>query len=106
MSPDANESFSRMENNPAAASAAEAAHTLDAEAGAGADRYGAARNRLREHWAEAKADLDTFRQRAVDYSQNAAKATNAYAHDHPWQTAGAAIGVGALLGWLITRRPH
>lgn len=67
-------------------------------------RYAEARRRLREHWAVTKEDFGHFRRRTVDYSQTAAKATNAYAHDHPWQTAGAAIGVGALLGWLITRR--
>lgn len=67
-------------------------------------RYAEARRKLREHWAETKQDISHFRQQAVDYSQSAAKATNAYAHDHPWRTAGAAVGVGALLGWLISRR--
>lgn len=67
-------------------------------------RYTEARRKLREHWSVAKGDLSQFKRQAMDYSQSAAKATNAYAHDHPWQTAGAAVGVGALLGWLITRR--
>lgn len=67
-------------------------------------RYADARRRLREHWVVAKDDLAHFSQRAADYSQSAARVTNAYAHDHPWRTAGAAIGVGALLGWLLTRR--
>lgn len=67
-------------------------------------RYAEAKRKLREHWSVAKEDLSHFKRQAYDYSQSAAKATNAYAHDHPWRTAGAAIGVGALLGWLITRR--
>ena len=68
------------------------------------ERYGAAREKLKEHWAVAKDDLDVLKQKAIDYSQSAAKATNTFAHDHPWTTAGAAVGVGALIGWLMTRR--
>lgn len=70
----------------------------------GSKRYAAAREKLREHWEVAKGDLDNLKQKAVDYSQSAAKATNTFAHDHPWTTAGAAVGVGALIGWLVTRR--
>jgi len=68
------------------------------------ERYGAAREKMKEHWAVAKDDLDVLKQKAIDYSQSAAKATNTFAHDHPWTTAGAAVGVGALIGWLVTRR--
>lgn len=68
------------------------------------ERYGAAREKLKEHWAVAKDDLDVLKQKAIDYSQSAARATNTFAHDHPWTTAGAAVGVGALIGWLMTRR--
>lgn len=68
------------------------------------ERYGAAREKLKEHWAVAKDDLDILKQKAIDYSQSAARATNTFAHDHPWTTAGAAVGVGALIGWLMTRR--
>ncbi|HZX30499.1 MAG TPA: hypothetical protein VFF03_04030 [Rhodocyclaceae bacterium] len=68
------------------------------------ERYNAARDKLKEHWAVAKDDLDVLKQKAIDYSQTAARATNTFAHDHPWTTAGAAVGVGALIGWLVTRR--
>lgn len=67
-------------------------------------RYTVAREKLREHWAVAKEDMDHLKQKAMGYSQSAAKATNTFAHDHPWTTAGAAVGVGALIGWLVTRR--
>lgn len=88
-----------------AASAADlAADAADRAAQAGNERYAAMRGRLREQWSVAKKDLGQFKRRAADYSQSAAKATDAYAHDHPWRTAGAAVGVGALLGWLISRR--
>lgn len=68
------------------------------------ERYSAARDKLKEHWSGAKDDLDVWRKKAVDYSQSAARATNTFAHDHPWTTAGAAVGVGALIGWLVSRR--
>lgn len=85
--------------------AAEAAADTASRAGQMADdRYAAMRGRLREQWSSAKRDFGHFSRRAADYSQSAAKATDAYAHDHPWRTAGAAVGVGALLGWLISRR--
>jgi ElaB/YqjD/DUF883 family membrane-anchored ribosome-binding protein len=89
--------------NEFATAGMEDAKLLEAAEEAGS-RYAEARRKLREHWTVAKEDLSHFRQQAYDYSQSAAKATNAYAHDHPWRTAGAAVGVGALLGWLITRR--
>ncbi|WP_171013671.1 DUF883 family protein [Chitinivorax sp. B] len=34
----------------------------------------------------------------------AAKATDEYVHDHPWQAVGVAAGVGFLLGLLVARR--
>lgn len=68
------------------------------------EKYGAAREKMKEQWAVAKDDLDVLKQKAIGYSQSAAKATNTFAHDHPWTTAGAAVGVGALIGWLMTRR--
>lgn len=87
----------------APAGTADTTQLLEAAELAGS-RYAEAKRRLREHWAVAKEDMSHFRRQAVDYSQSAAKATNAYAHDHPWRMAGAAVGVGALIGWLVTRR--
>lgn len=77
---------------------------LDTAQAQGTRRYRAAREKLREQWAGAKEDLDIMKQRALDYSHSAAKVTNTFAHDHPWTTAGAAAGVGALIGWLVSRR--
>lgn len=84
--------------------ASSASSTLTAAEADVAGRYAVARHRLRERWADAKTDLGQLRRRAYDYSQCAARATNTYAHEHPWTTAGAAVGLGALLGWLVTRR--
>ena len=36
--------------------------------------------------------------------QEAALAADRYAHDEPWRVAGAALAVGALVGFLLARR--
>jgi ElaB/YqjD/DUF883 family membrane-anchored ribosome-binding protein len=55
--------------------------------------------------------LQSARDRAVEAAQDAAerareaaRAADAYAHDEPWRIAGAALAVGALLGFLLGRR--
>lgn len=103
MAENLSESLNKVEDSLGAAATAGAA-ALQAAKMTGRDRYAAAMDRMREHWSVAKEDLDHFKQRAIDYSQTAAKATSTYAHDHPWRTASAAVGVGALIGWLISRR--
>ncbi len=40
----------------------------------------------------------------MERSKEAARATDEYVHDHPWQAVGVAAGVGFLLGMLIARR--
>jgi ElaB/YqjD/DUF883 family membrane-anchored ribosome-binding protein len=41
---------------------------------------------------------------AAKKARDAASTANAYAHDEPWQVAGAALAVGVLLGLLLGRR--
>ncbi|MGA0573066.1 glycine zipper domain-containing protein [Variovorax sp. VNK109] len=41
---------------------------------------------------------------AARRAKEAAAAADAYAHDEPWRVAGAALAVGALLGYLLGRR--
>ena len=49
-------------------------------------------------------ELDGAGAAAVNRTRAAARATDGYAHDHPWTIAGACAGVGLLLGMLISRR--
>ena len=37
-------------------------------------------------------------------AKDAAVAADRYAHDEPWRVAGAALAVGALVGFLLARR--
>ena len=41
---------------------------------------------------------------ATQKAREAANTANAYAHDEPWQIAGAALAVGVLVGLLLGRR--
>lgn len=41
---------------------------------------------------------------AARQAKEAAYAADRYAHDEPWRVAGAALAVGALLGFLLARR--
>jgi ElaB/YqjD/DUF883 family membrane-anchored ribosome-binding protein len=97
-----NESFHKVEGKLETA-ATHAAETLKAMEHKGAERYAASKENLRERWATAKADLGQLRQSAADYSQSAAKTVDTFARNRPWVTAGIAVGVGALIAWLITR---
>ncbi len=42
--------------------------------------------------------------RAAKKAKQAAGTANTYAHDEPWQIAGAALAVGLLVGLLLSRR--
>jgi ElaB/YqjD/DUF883 family membrane-anchored ribosome-binding protein len=43
-------------------------------------------------------------QEAARQAKDAAYAADRYAHDEPWRVAGAALAVGALLGFMLGRR--
>ena len=43
-------------------------------------------------------------QEAARQAKDAALAADRYAHDEPWRVAGAALAVGALVGFLLARR--
>ena len=59
-------------------------------------QIGALRDRIDE-------GLSRARESAVEAAQEAA-AADRYAHDEPWRVAGAALAVGALVGFLLARR--
>jgi ElaB/YqjD/DUF883 family membrane-anchored ribosome-binding protein len=59
-----------------------------------------ARQRLAVALERSKEIFGRVRDRAID----GAKATDKAVHDHPYQAIGIALGVGALIGYLATRR--
>ena len=52
----------------------------------------------------AKLRLQELEGQAVDRAKEAARATDDYVHDHPWQSIGVAAAVGVVVGLLMNRR--
>ena len=52
----------------------------------------------------AKLRLQELEGQAVDRAKEAARATDDYVHDHPWQSIGIAAAVGVMIGLLMNRR--
>lgn len=61
-----------------------------------------ARKRLVSALEKGKAAWNRVQERAVE----GAKATDEMIHEHPYKALGIAFGVGALLGYLLSRRNH
>ena len=52
----------------------------------------------------AKAKLQDVQDDAMDRAKVAARATDEYVRDNPWQALGVAAAVGVLIGLLMSRR--
>jgi len=52
----------------------------------------------------ARIKLQEMQDDAVDRAKAAARATDEYVHDNPWQAVGVAAAVGFLAGLLMNRR--
>ena len=80
---------------------AEDTHALiGATADATSEKVGEARKRLAAALEHTKEVYDRVRDKAVV----GVKTTDAAVHRHPYQAIGIALGVGALIGYLVTRR--
>lgn len=51
----------------------------------------------------AKAEIARVEDIVINRTKEAAKATDVYVKENPWQSAGIAAGVGLLIGLLISR---
>ena len=74
---------------------------LRATASQTGEKIGAIRERLQEHMHRAKDRLADTTEIVVDKTKEAAKATDEYVRENPWQSVGIAAGVGALVGIVI-----
>jgi len=83
---------------------ADAEELLRATASQAGEKVSAARDRIQASLASAKVKLNDAERAAVAKAKEAAKATDDYVQDNPWQAVGIAAGVGFLLGLLIGRR--
>ncbi|MDR3430148.1 MULTISPECIES: DUF883 family protein [Silvimonas] len=62
------------------------------------------RSKIAANLQTAKAKLGETERLVSEKAKEAAKVTDEYVHDHPWQSIGIAAGVGFLLGMLVCRR--
>ena len=73
---------------------------MAATADVAGDKVSEARKRLAAALERCKVICDRAREKVVE----GAKATDQAVREHPYQAIGVAFGVGAILGYLVTRR--
>ena len=62
------------------------------------------RSQVETQLLRAKLKLQEIEGEAVDRAKAAARATDDYVHDHPWQAIGMAAAAGFAIGLLMNRR--
>jgi ElaB/YqjD/DUF883 family membrane-anchored ribosome-binding protein len=62
------------------------------------------RDQVESKLLHAKLRLQELEGQAVDRAKMAARATDNYVHDHPWQAIGVAAAIGFIAGLLMNRR--
>ena len=77
---------------------------LRATAGAAGEKAGELRERIALRLRDAKERLADAEAAIVDKTKAAARATDDFVNDKPWQAVGIAAGIGLLLGIIIGRR--
>lgn len=83
---------------------ADAEELLRATASQAGEKVSAARERVQASLANARVKLVEAERVLVDRTRQAAKVTDEYVRENPWQAVGIAAGVGFLIGLLINRR--
>ena len=64
----------------------------------------ALRQRIDDGMSQVRESTKRAAQQATRQAKDAAHAADQYAHDEPWRIAGASLAVGALVGFLLSRR--
>lgn len=83
---------------------ADAEALLKASAGQGGEALAAVRTRVQDSLKIAKEKMLDAEEELLAKTKAAARVTDEYVHDHPWNAVGIAAGVGLLIGLLIGRR--
>jgi ElaB/YqjD/DUF883 family membrane-anchored ribosome-binding protein len=83
---------------------AEAESLLKQAAAETGERASDLRSQVESKLLSAKLKLQDLQDDAVDRAKAAAKVTDDYVRDNPWQAIGAAAAVGFLVGVLVSRR--
>lgn len=77
---------------------------LKSTAGLADDQIAAVRVRVQDALDAAKTGLSKATETVVDNAKKVGAETDRYAHENPWTSIGIAAGVGALIGFLASRR--
>jgi len=77
---------------------------LRATASQAGEKAAAAREKIQDSLHRAKIKLAEAEDIMIDNARQAARATDEYVHDNPWEAVGIAACVGLLVGLLIGRR--
>lgn len=83
---------------------ADAEEIVRATAGIAGEKIADLRERMSEHLYDAKQRLEEAEALVIDKTKAAARATDDYVNENPWQAVGIAAGIGLLLGIIIGRR--
>ena len=83
---------------------ADAEELLRATASQAGEKVSAARERIQASLASAKVKLTEAERALLAKTKEAAKATDDYVRENPWQAVGVAAMAGLVLGILISRR--
>ena len=82
---------------------ADAEEILRATAGIAGEKMADLRERIGERLRDARVRIDDAEAMLVDKTKAAARATDDFVNENPWQAVGIAAGVGVLLGIIIGR---
>ena len=83
---------------------ADAEELLRATAAQAGEKVSAARERIQASLATAKVKLGEAERALLEKTKEAARATDDYVRENPWQAVGVAAVAGLVLGILISRR--
>ncbi len=83
---------------------ADAEALLKATANQGGEKLAEVRARAEESLKVAKARLLEAQDALIAKTREAARATDEYVHEKPWNAVGVAAGIGLLIGFLLGRR--
>jgi ElaB/YqjD/DUF883 family membrane-anchored ribosome-binding protein len=62
------------------------------------------RSQVEARLLSAKLKLQELEGEAVDRAKAAARVTDDYVHDHPWQSIGVGVAIGFAIGLMMNRR--
>jgi ElaB/YqjD/DUF883 family membrane-anchored ribosome-binding protein len=82
----------------------DAEELLRATASQAGEKVTAARQKVEDSLHRAKSELAGVGDEIIDKGVEAARATDEYVRDHPWHAVGIAVGIGLIIGLLISRR--